>query len=496
MRLHIFNVQPAPHRLNCEDLYCFASLNLTYLVFMKPKQFVLTGAVVAALATCGIGVTVFTVSKAGAASPARDKGAEVTTVPNRPAGAVYAMTNALTTNQVQAFHRMRDGTLTAFQTIGTGGGGSGFQRQGIDSLTSQGGLILDDSHRHLFAVNTETLAEDFTGDIHDCQMGTISSFLVHADGSLTLIGKVSSGGLFPDSLAVNGDQLYVLNAGGPGSTPACGIGPNITGFTVSSDGLLTPIAGSMQPIDPGSSPGSFLSCDPGGFPTPQFDCGLNPPAFPRSPAQVGFTPDGDFLIVTVKSTNTIYVFPRDDDGKPLTPTIHQASGPNQPTYFGFSFDKNGNLLVTEAFGASPTIPAPDAGSVSSFAIGRRTGTLTPISASIPNGQTTPCWMVVDPATERHLYVANNNSNSISSYTIGDDGSLTLLNLAAGISNGPNDIAIVMDKVSRRGKVFLYSNNSLDGTVGAWLVNADGSLTPIGTFGTLPVNDGAQGIAAY
>ena len=126
---------------------------------------------------------------------------------------------------------MRDGTLSLLQTIDTGGGGSGFQRQGIDSLGSQGGLILDKAHHHLFAVNTETLQEDPTGDNHDCQMGTISSFLVGSDGTLTLADKVSSGGLFPDSLAVDGDQLYVLNAGGPGTTPACGVGPNITGFT-------------------------------------------------------------------------------------------------------------------------------------------------------------------------------------------------------------------------------------------------------------------------
>ena len=59
------------------------------------------------------------------------------------------------------------------------------------------------------------------------------------------------------------------------------------------------------------------------------------------------------MIVTVKSTNTIYVFPRDDDGRPLTPTVYQSSGPNQPTYFGFSFDKNGNLLVSRGFRREP-----------------------------------------------------------------------------------------------------------------------------------------------
>jgi hypothetical protein len=242
------------------------------------------------------------------------------------------------------------------------------------------------------------------------------------------------------------------------------------------------------------SPGNPGNCDPGGFPA-GFDCGQNPPAFPRSPAQIGFTPAGDFIIVTVKSTNTIYVFPRDDAGRPLTPTLYTASDPNfpDPTYFGFAFDKNGNLLVNEAFGKATTIPAPDAGSVSSFAIGRRTGTLTPISTSIPNMQTTPCWAVVDP--RGHLFVSNNNSDSISSYTIGTDGSLTLLESAAETSmgSGPNDMMIVTDRFQSS---FLYALNAGDGTVGAWKVGADGTLTPIGTYAGLPMNDGAQGIAGY
>jgi hypothetical protein len=286
-------------------------------------------------------------------------------------------------------------------------------------------------------------------------------------------------------LTVHGNQLFVLNAGGPGTTPSCGVGPNITGFTVGPHGHLTAIAGSTQSIDPGT-------CDGGNF-GPGFECGQNPPAFPRSPAQVGFTPSGDFIIVTVKSTNTIYVFPRDDNGRPLAPTLHQYSGPNQPTYFGFAFDENGDLLVNEAFGKSATIPAPDAGSVSSFAIGRHTGTLTPISASVANKQTTPCWAVVDP--DGHLFVSNNNSDSISSYTVGTDGSLTLLNKTAEttMGSGPNDMAIVTDRFQSS---FLYVLNATSGTVGAWKVSANGALTSIGSYSGLPANAGAQGLAGY
>src|SRR5260370_10661998 len=73
-------------------------------------------------------------------------------------GAVYAMTNALGANSIVVWARSANGTLTFRQTILTGGGGSGTQLDPTDSLGSQGGVILDKSHRHLFAVNPETLS--------------------------------------------------------------------------------------------------------------------------------------------------------------------------------------------------------------------------------------------------------------------------------------------------------------------------------------------------
>jgi len=199
------------------------------------------------------------------------------------------MTNALRNNEIKVYHRADDGTLALMQTIATGGGGSGIQLDPTDSLGSQGSLVLDKQHLRLFAVNTESFAEDPRDgtDIGDCHQGTISSFHVQPDGRLTLVDRIPSGGLFPNSLTIRGDLLYVLNAGGPGLNPVCGIGPNITGFKVRSNSEMRLFADATQPIDPGTSPGSFLNCDPGGgpFPTNEFRCGLNPPAFPRSPAR-------------------------------------------------------------------------------------------------------------------------------------------------------------------------------------------------------------------
>jgi 6-phosphogluconolactonase len=247
-------------------------------------------------------------------------------------GAVYAMTNALDNNEVLVYQRAADGSLSLAQKIATGGGGSGLQLAGIDSLGSAGSIQLDPDHRLLFVVNTESAAENNGMGAYnsDCKQGTITSFRVGDDGTLTFADRVFSGGLFPNSLTVRerhhdnrgrgrdedrdgqGDLLYVLNAGGPEPsaaichlTPDTSNTPNITGFVVDAAGHMNPID-SMQPIDPGDATNCTASSSMGfsgilgGVPVADFQCGLNPPSFPRSPAQVRFTPNGNQLVVTVK----------------------------------------------------------------------------------------------------------------------------------------------------------------------------------------------------
>jgi len=301
-------------------------------------------------------------------------------------GAVYAMTNALGNNEIKVYSRAADGSLTLVQTIATGGGGSGLQLAGVDSLGSAGALQLDESHHVLFAVNPESAAENNGSGAYntDCQQGTITSFIVASEGTLMFADRVFSGGLFPNSLTEkpilipqtdeddhgkgkgNGDKddtpqprelVYVLNAGGPESpavchlTPGTANGPNITGFQVDNAGHMIPL-NSTQPIDPGpASATGGVSCTAAaaagysglsGAPAADFQCGLNPPSFPRSPGQVRFTPDASQLVVTVKGTNVIYVFAVDANGIASgisgTVTTTQAPGPALPTYFGIAFD--------------------------------------------------------------------------------------------------------------------------------------------------------------
>jgi 6-phosphogluconolactonase (cycloisomerase 2 family) len=434
-------------------------------------------------------------------------------------GAVYAMTNALDNNEILVYTRAADGALSLVQTIATGGGGSGLQLTGLDALGSAGSLQLDEGHKLLFAVNTESAAENNGSGAYntDCKQGTITSFVVAADGTLTFADRVFSGGLFPNSLTVQSakkgaDLLYVLNAGGPEAPAICNNQPdtantpNITGFVVDSAGHMNPV-GSTQPIDPGpaTGPAGGVVCTAAaaagfsgltGAPAADFQCGLNPPSFPRSPAQVLFSPDGNQLVVTVKGTNVIYVFPINKDGTAGDATvILNSPGPALPTPMGVTFDNNGNLLVVELFGTATSIPAGSAGAVSSYNL-TKTPSLILISSSVGDGGTAPCCIALEPINGLFAYVANNLSASISSYTVGSNGAVTLLNGTAATGSGPNDLATAVEGKKKGATSFLYVLDAGTGTVGAFKINGDGSLTAITGGGGLPAGRSAQGLAAY
>ena len=86
----------------------------------------------------------------------------------------------------------------------TGGLGVDIPGSAVDKLASQGSLASDPSDGLLVAVNGGS--------------NTISVF--HTFGPfLSRPRVVSSGGTTPVSVAVRGDLIYVLNAGGTGSDP-------------------------------------------------------------------------------------------------------------------------------------------------------------------------------------------------------------------------------------------------------------------------------------
>jgi len=277
-------------------------------------------------------------------------------------GAVFLMTNAADKNEVLAYERTADGSLTFSDRYSTDGRGSG----GItDPLASQGSVTLSQDHSLLFVANPGS--------------GNISVFGVNGS-RLWLLDKFPSGGSTPVSIAQNGGLLYVLNQGAAGS---------VVGFYQQYPGHFKQIENSTQ----------YLSADDAGG------------------SSVSITPNGKFLVVAEKSTGKFDVFPVLSNGS-LGPKVTAASP--GAGLFDATIAPNGIVIANETGPAG----ANNASAVSSYAI-QANGALTPISQSVPSLGNANCWSAITP-NGKFLYVDNSASNTVSGFAIGSSGRLTPL----------------------------------------------------------------------
>ncbi len=338
------------------------------------------------------------------------------------AGRVFTSTNAAAGNELLVYAAASGGTLTLQARLATQGQGTG------GGLGNQGAVTLSGNGRFLFVVNALS--------------NSISTFAVRRSG-LELRSTTDSGGQQPISVTEHDGVVYVLNANAAG---------NVTGFR-NHDGTLRPLAESTQPLSAAGGTG---------------------------PAQVGFSPDGDVLLVTEKATNKLTSYRVRHDGRIDAPVVTASSG---TTPFGFAFDRRGHALVSEAFGG-----APNASTVSSYGF-QEWSTAKPvlISPSVADTQTAACWVVVTP-NGRHAYVTNTGSGTVSSYGIQKSGRIALMQaVAAAAGAGPIDAAVSADG---RG---LFVLNAGSHSISSFAIGPDGALTATGSMAGLPA--GANGLAA-
>lgn len=339
------------------------------------------------------------------------------------AGAVYVTSNAPGGNQVLAFGRASDGTLTPAGAYPTGGTGTGA------GLGSQGAVVLSADGRWLLAVSAGS--------------GHVSAFRVRPHG-LERTDVEPSGGAMPVSVTSHGRVVYVLNAGGAG---------NVAGFTLSPGGDLSPLPGSTRPLS----------------------------AAGAAPAQVEFSPDGRTLVVTEKATSRIVTYAVDRQGRAGPPVAHPSAG---ATPFGFAFSGRDRLIVSEAFGGAPdasatssyrldrtgapavvsaSVPTTEtaacwvavsrdgryayvtntgSGSVSGYAVGPD-GTLALLDADGVTGVTGPGSGPIDEDFSRdgrHLYVLGAGSHAVHAFAFAADGSLAPVGDLPGLPAGAAGLA--------------------------------------------------------
>jgi 6-phosphogluconolactonase (cycloisomerase 2 family) len=339
---------------------------------------------------------------------------------------VFVQTDNTAGNQVVAYDRAEDGTLTLAHTYNTGGLGGVLNGSVVDHLGSQGSLTLDSTHDALFAVNAGS--------------NTVSVFSVTGD-ELTLRQVVSSGGIFPVSVAVHGALVSVLNAENGGSVQE-----------------YYHVFGRLFPMpDSNRSLGLTIPSD-----TTQFT---------HTPGQVAYSPDGSQLIVTTKaSSNSVDVFGVNFFGH-LSPAPVMNSEPGTVP-FAITFDQADHLVIAEA--------GPSA--LATFAL-NRDGTITQLD-SLASGQTGLCWVA---SAGSLFFTGNTGANSTSGYQTKASGQLTLLGAT------PTDPGTVDGSASSNGR-FLYVQTGGDGIVDEFQVNPNGSLSEIGSV-TVSGAVGGEGISA-
>jgi 6-phosphogluconolactonase len=268
----------------------------------------------------------------------------------------------------------------------------------------------------------------------------VSSFRVGADGALTLADRAPSGGDLPVSVAAHGRLLYVLNAGDA----------TLRGFRAAASGTLVSLPHADRALAAGAA----------------------------GAAAVRFTPDGRFLIVSERVSNRLEVFPVQPDGRLGEPILTPSHG---AAAFGFDVTAANTVIVSETSGFA-----------SSYHL--TSGVAALVSASVPTFGAAPCW-VIATADGRFAYVVNAGTATLTGYAVGAGGALTLLD-ADGTTASTGSGSTPLDLDLTEGDAFLYVLEAGSGTIGAFAVNADGSLsarpdTPAGAAGS-----GQQGLAAF
>jgi 6-phosphogluconolactonase (cycloisomerase 2 family) len=295
--------------------------------------------------------------------------------------AVFVQTDNLTGNQIVAYDRSGEGTLTQAGVYDTGGLGGQLVGSEVDHLASQGSLAYDSENGLLYAVNAGS--------------NTISVFAVLGD-KLALRQTISSGGTFPVSIAVREGLVYVLNALEGGS---------VQGFEVSA-GRLVPLAGSGRPL------------------------GLNPtatPQFTHTPGTVVFSPNGSQLIVTTKANgNDVDVFSVAPGGLLSDAPVANPLPGTVP--FAVTFDSREHLILSESAGALGDFKLDESGIVEQLDV-------------VPSEQIATCWVV---EARGHFYTSNPGSASLSTFQESANGQVLSLLGDTPTGGGTVDATVTPD----------------------------------------------------
>jgi 6-phosphogluconolactonase len=333
-------------------------------------------------------------------------------------GAAYSISNAASGNELVVYARSASGSLTPAGSVSAGGLGTG------GGLASQGAVTVTDNGRTVLAVNPGS--------------NSVAAFAVRPDRP-QLLGTAPSGGSRPVSVAVHKRLVYVLNKNNVDLA-------SVSGFTLDKE-ALTPIAGSTRVLHTGAT----------------------------DAAQVDFSPSGEVLVVTGRSSQRIDTFRVGADG--LLSNLKSFDVAPGATPFGFDFDNKGHLLVSLA-GVGGSSGAASYNLESD-------GSVSTITGPVETGQRAACWLVASK-NGRFAFVANAASSSVSTFAVSPAGELTYK--GAVTIDGMTALDLALSKDGH----YLYVLAAGSHGIVTFAAGADGTLTHVDTEADVPA--AAAGIA--
>jgi DNA-binding beta-propeller fold protein YncE len=207
-------------------------------------------------------------------------------------------------------------------------------------------------------------------------------------------------------------------------------------------------------------------------------------SFPTNPRPVALTlhPSKNFLYAANVTANTVAGFAVDHTngvltpiGTALPPTPVCASSSICANPVSLGINSAGTFLFVLNQGVPPPATVVPA-SISVFSIDTARGLLTPIagspfsfaSLSTPN----PQMLAVSPSASA-LYVSNGASGTVSAFTIASDGSLSEI-AGSPFTAGANIAGITMDSKGQ----FLYAADFINSKIASFSIQSGGALAPV------------------
>lgn len=263
----------------------------------------------------------------------------------------------------------------------------------------------------------------------------VSQFLIDASGMLSPLSPATvAAGNLPQSLTIDPSQKYVYVTNLTDDT--------VSQFVIGSDGALTP-----------NTPATV--------------------ATGRGPWALAVSPLGAWAYVVNSTDSTISQFSVSASGALVATAIAPVATGATP--WNITLSPDGKYAYVSNHG----IAAPGGQTLSQYSIDASTGALSPLTpATIATAFPYPGGVTVDP-TSAYAYVSNINGDTVSEYGIGADGTLTSLN-PSSVPAGTEKVFLAFDPT---GKFAYETNYTVDvsnvvGTVSQYSVGIAGQLTPL------------------